>query len=314
MSENSVHYPEETHTPPVSDNEDAQSTKSSISISQTKMTCPHCSNDYQIQSMFRHIRSTHLNDFYCYMSVWNTNKLEKMVNGCEPFPIEYTSTNDFDETVEHKLYGCLACNNTFTTMARATTHCKNKKCKSKHLSEFKSIIKLEKTNQKQKKKLPPTRPIPQLKKDIVLEMRRYKYILKCCTEVNSILDKLIQKLPDSELESSKRITNIPTYPQECYSIPTDMDGDKLSSYLRMWGGRVDKIETQFRKTRDYLYFFSYSSVDHMFPESDSRPHGKFIAANYHDTLGLDAYPSIDTPDESLVAPVIPTTQTTTEHI
>ena len=306
-TENTVILPEDDE-----DNKSITSKAStaSTSVSKQKRECPHCQKEITVQNLFRHIKSKHDKEFNYYMTVWKVDELQQMISKCNGFPVEYTTTNDFDETVENKFYGCLACGNTFTQQHRATAHCKDKKCKAVHIAEFKHIVKQEQQEQKQKKKQAPTRPLSEIKRDIVMEQRRYKYILKMCTELNSILEKLIQKLPDSKMEQGKRITNLSTFPQECYSIPPDMDGDKLSAHLRMWGGRVDKIETAFRNLREYLYFFSYSSVDHMYPESDTRPHGKFIAANYHDTLGPDAYPSIDTLDETLVAPVVPTTQTT----
>ena len=301
---NEVHYPDEETT--LSDNDDAMSSKSSVSVSHTKMDCPHCPKAFQVQSMFRHIRNTHPNDFECYMTVWDPEKLQKMMNVCEPFPVEYTSTNDHDETVEHKLYGCLACNNTFTTLQRGTTHVKNKKCKARHMSELKGIIKQERINKKNKKKLPPTRPKADLIKDIVLEQRRYKYILKCSVELNATLDKLLEKSLDAEYERNKRITNLPTYPQECYSIPPDMNSEQLTYLLRTWGGRTNIIEDRFRKLRDWLYFFSYSAVDRYYHYSEERPNGKFIGPNQHDNLGAEYYPPLDTTDESIVSPVVPT--------
>ena len=286
----------------IENSEDAKSHTSSVSASKKKVSCPHCPKDITIQNMFRHIRNTHPQDFECYMTVWDVAKLEKMVSSCEPFPVEYTTTNDFDETVEHKFYGCLACNNTFTTVPRALGHCKNAKCRTKHLSELKLIIKAEVANKKAKKMRKPLKPVAVLASDLVLEMRRYKYILKLSTELNGILDKLIEKMPQASMEESKRFRSLTTFPQTEYTMSTTTDGEELAKRIRIWARRVDVAEQAFCVLRDYLYYFSYSSVDRFWPERDDRPFGEFVALNYHESAGPDTYPSIQTPDESLIAP------------
>jgi hypothetical protein len=120
-----------------------------------------------------------------------------------------------------------------------------------------------------------------------------------------MLDNHIKNLMESEWEESHRIRYNPV-PQSEYIVPTETDPDILASNLRKWGGRTDKIETQFRSLRDFLFYNTAAPVEIYWPKREDRPKGIYIGPSQHDDLGPDSYPPLDTTDESIVSPVVPT--------
>jgi hypothetical protein len=302
MSDNTVHYPEDEDKD--KDNMSVQSggsDKSSVSISKLKHQCPHCPKELQTTNLFRHIRLQHDDEFGNYMAVWDIPKLEEMLNTCQPFPMEWTSTNDFDETVEHKFFGCLCCNNTFTNKPRALAHVKNKKCKAKHLSELKGIIKQEKANVKTRKTKAKPKPWPILMKDLELEIRRYKYLIKVGAELNCILDEMIANGRAEPTESRKKVPLI-TFDLCDYGLPANLSGniDLYEPLMRLWSRRVGNMDDAFCKLRDWLYYYSFSKVERYKVKGDNHEKGQFIGYSFHDTVGPIEYPALTDIDASLI--------------
>lgn len=300
MSDNTVHYPENEDK----DNMSVQSggsDRSSVSISKLKHQCPHCPKELQTTNLFRHIRLQHDDEFGNYMAVWDIAKLDEMHNTCQPFPMEWTSTDDFDETVEHKFFGCLCCNNTFTNKPRAQTHVKNKKCKARHLSELKGIIKQEKANLKTRKTKAKPKPWPVLMNNLQLEMRRYKYLLKVGSELNSILDEQIENGRADASEIRKKVPLI-TFDVGDYGIPANLNGNiqAYESFMRMWSRRVSNMDDAFCKLRDWLYYYSFSKVERYKVQGDNHEKGQFIGYSFHESLGPIEYPALTDLDTQLI--------------
>jgi len=118
---------------------DSASVGSAGSAATVKRDCPVCHKEFTSRSLFNHIRNKH--DAHWFESMWSNEKmLNAYIDKCEPVPFSYTEKNDFDEDECKDIYGCLACNNTFTQKARGTTHCNKKKCKANHIKEIKALI------------------------------------------------------------------------------------------------------------------------------------------------------------------------------
>jgi len=298
MSDNTVHLPGEDDNLSV---KSEGTDKSSVSVSNVKHQCPHCPKELKTTNLFRHIRLQHEDEFSNYMAVWDIAKLEELSNTCQPFPMEWTSTNDFDEDVEHKFFGCLCCNNTFTNKPRAQAHIKNKKCKAKHLSELKGIIKQEKINLKTRKAKPKPKPWPVLMNELQLEMRRYKYLLKVSSELNAILDEMIENGRAEPIEAKKKLPLI-LFDLSDYTIPANLNGniEMWEPLWRLWGRRVSDMDTKFSKLRDWLYYYSFSKVERYKVQGDNHENGHFIGYSYHDSLGITEYPALTDDDASLV--------------
>jgi hypothetical protein len=231
----------------------------------------------------------------------DADRLEKLYNTNQPFPMEWSTTNDFDETEEHKFFGCLSCNNTFTNIPRAQSHVKNKKCKAKHLSEFKTIIKQEKAAAKTRKTKPQPKPWPILLNDLQLEMRRYKYLLKTSYELNLILDEMIDNGRAEASEANKKVPLI-LFDHSEYILPANLNKNtEVYEHLRRtWSNRTRLIEDKFCKLRGDLYYYSFGKVDRFFTQSDNHEKGQYIGNCYHDSLGPTDYPALTEPDVSLI--------------
>ena len=291
--ENTIHLP-----PSDEDHTDNASTKSSVSASKQKQQCPHCNKELQTTALFRHIRKLHPGDFTNYMAVWDIPKLEALYTDCQPFPLDYTTTDDFDETVFHKFYGCLSCNNTFTNQARAHSHCKDKKCRKEHLSEFKKIIAQEKADKKTRAKPHKPKQLKASVAELILEVRRYKYILKLSYEINTILADTIAK--ESGIDMSKAIAYTPYTLSDYQEVANISNAEDYEKIKRRWIRRLSVLEDDFCRLRDYLYYCSYARVDKYVCKTDDRPNGRFIGQNYHETMGPEDYPALTDSDESLI--------------
>ena len=299
MSDNTVHMPEEDDNLSVKSGGSAQSSKSSVG--KLKYQCPNCPKEVTIQNLFRHIRLQHEEEFCNFMATRDPVKLEEQYNLCQPFPMEWSTTNDFDESEEHKFFGCLSCNNTFTNKPRAQAHVKNKKCKAKHLSELKGIIKQEKANAKTRKDKPKAKPWPVLMNDLQLEMRRYKYLLKVGHELNLIMDEMIDNGRAEATEAKKKVPLI-LYDDSDYILPANLNKnvEVYEPLVRMWNRRVNDIETKFCKLREMLYYYSFGKVDRFFTQSDNHEKGQFIGYSYHETQVPTDYPVLTDLDVSLI--------------
>jgi hypothetical protein len=299
MSKNTVHIPNEDDNLSVKSGGSAESSKSSVS--QLKHQCPHCPKELKTTNLFRHIRLQHTEEFSDYMVTRDPIKLEEQYNLCQPFPMEWSTTNDFDETEEHKFFGCLCCNNTFTNKPRAQSHVKNKKCKAKHLSELKGIIKQEKANAKTRKNKPKPKPWPVLLNDLELEMRRYKYLLKVSHELNLILDEMIDT-GRAEIAEAKKKVPLLMFDNSDYVLPANLNKniELYELLIRTWGNLTRLTEDKFCKLRGDLYYYSFAKVDRFFTQSDNHEKGQFIGSSYHDALGPTDYPLLTEPDVSLI--------------
>jgi hypothetical protein len=100
------------------DNHSVASGGSVASTSQTKVSCPHCSKDFQKRAIFKHIRLNHYNDFLLMTS-------ERWVNEAmrgEPLRIEWEGNDERGEPELVSVWVCLATYKTFLSRHRAAGH------------------------------------------------------------------------------------------------------------------------------------------------------------------------------------------------
>jgi len=129
---------------------DSHSIMSSVSISNMKIECPECKKELQTRSMFKHIRTLHPEYFASMFKVWKDDDFKELIDESKAFPVEWESKDDFDDTVFTNIWGCLACNSTYTVEANAHKHCKNAKCKKDHIKAMKDILKQEQKNKEKR--------------------------------------------------------------------------------------------------------------------------------------------------------------------
>lgn len=135
------------------DSDDSKSNVSSVSSYRTAETCPCCKKEVQARGMFNHLRKLHSEFVKSMYGVWKDDQMDELIKTNAPFPVEWTIKDDFDDDVTIILWGCLGCNNTYTTTLNATKHC-NGKCKKEHNANLRRIKKEEQMDrEKHQKKL-----------------------------------------------------------------------------------------------------------------------------------------------------------------
>lgn len=127
--------------------DESRSVASEQSASHGKMECPHCNKDFQVRSLFKHIKLNHFNDF---IDSVNMSKCKLNSNPEEPLELTWMKKNDFDEDEAITLYACLSTDKTFLSTVRANAHFKkDKKALTEHKKEMKKLFSdIEKRNKK----------------------------------------------------------------------------------------------------------------------------------------------------------------------
>lgn len=128
------------------------STTLSTSASKATVECPECKKELQTRYMFNHIFKLHPYYFSSMLKVWDEDKLNELAKTAQSIPVEWEYQNDFEETEFKQLWGCLACHSTFTVEHKANHHTANAKCKAKHVTGIKQIIKDEKKHKEKRLK------------------------------------------------------------------------------------------------------------------------------------------------------------------
>jgi len=89
--------------------------------------------------------------------VWEPKEMDELIKNNAPFPINWEEKDDFDEMIPKELWGCLGCNNTYTTEYNAQKHCAGK-CKKDHNAQLRRIKKEEQQDkEKELKKVSESR-------------------------------------------------------------------------------------------------------------------------------------------------------------
>jgi len=121
--------------------DDNHSQTSTTSVSRVLVECPECKKEFQQRYMFNHIRKFHPHRFDINMMADTDEEFFGLKFSNCAIPFRWSITNDFDEQEEHVVFGCLACNSTFTGVSQGINHCKKDKCNKKHKEEIDKIVK-----------------------------------------------------------------------------------------------------------------------------------------------------------------------------
>lgn len=124
------------------DSDDSKSNTSTVSSERIAEACPCCHKELQPRFMFNHLRKLHPEYVKGLYGVWKDEQMDELIMTNSPFPIEWVVKDDFDEDVTKTLWGCLGCNNTYTTQNNAAKHCLGK-CKKDHNAQLRRIKKEE---------------------------------------------------------------------------------------------------------------------------------------------------------------------------
>lgn len=270
---------------------DSHSQSSTVSAGKQVRECPTCKKEIQTRSLFNHTFKNHKYMLLCSMAVWDNDTTNEYIASGNAFPFSYSVKNDFDEYEEHKIYGCLSCNNTYTQEGKANAHCQNTKCKAKHIKGIKALIKEDKATKKIKTKIPKSKTLSELRDIIQLEMRRYKHICEVSYELNELLHSLLLTGTETGLEFNKAVL-ITLFDEIDYRIDPSVGTEGLEKLQRIWGRRTDAIENEFIKLRDHLYHYSYAKVDRFKPMCAEFPDRIYVGLNHHDELGASMYPPL----------------------
>jgi hypothetical protein len=127
----------------MTDSDDSKSTSSTVSSERMAESCPCCQKEIQPRFMFNHLRKLHPEFVKGMYGVWKEEQMDELIKYNAPFPIEWVVKDDFDDDVTKTLWGCLGCNNTYTTEHNAMKHCLNVKCKKDHNANLRRIKKEE---------------------------------------------------------------------------------------------------------------------------------------------------------------------------
>lgn len=135
----------------MSDSDDSKSNTSSVSSARETEPCPCCKKEMQNRVLFNHLRKFHPEYVKGMYGVWKDDQMNELIADNLPFPIEWSVKDDFDEDVVKTLWGCLGCNNTYTTENNARKHC-NGKCKKDHNANLRRIKKEEQQDKEKRDK------------------------------------------------------------------------------------------------------------------------------------------------------------------
>ena len=125
-----------------SESDDSKSNASSVSSARVAEACTCCQKEIQARVMFNHMRKLHPEYVKSMYGVWKDDQMDELIKYNAPFPIEWVEKDDFDDDVPKILWGCLGCNNTYTTQNNAAKHCLGK-CKKDHNAQLRRIKKEE---------------------------------------------------------------------------------------------------------------------------------------------------------------------------
>jgi len=300
-SKNTVIMPVESplHTEPEPESEveedvnDAASVSSTVSAARLVRKCTFCAKEMQTRSLFNHIYKMHPYHFLASMSVYKDNEMDAYVQSGDAYPFEYSLVNDFDETEEHKIFGCLGCKNTFTIEDKANGHCQQKKCKASHIKGLKKMIKDEKESKKKPNKGIKRKTVPEMKQIMELEMRRYKHLCVVSKDLQDLYYNLKEKNDTLTEFDDTKLFPITEFAQMDYRADTDAGIDGLEKQFRLWARRNMNMEDKYVELRDYLYHYSATAyIDRYKAMGYETPDRIFVGCSSHDALGDSKYPPL----------------------
>ena len=232
-----------------SDNSDSLSQTSSTSASRKVLSCPECFKDIQARSFFNHIYKQH--PTYLYLPFKNLQALQDVIDSHHPLPVEWTYTDDFDEPVDVKLWGCCSCCKTFTTQPAAITHTKHTSCKTKHTKGLKDIhkaISKEIANDNKKKSDSRQRYINRSNQDIWFDTFEELLVVK-----NRIFNEYIPWI-EKRHSTNSQFPTLSSTPPPLPSISFKDEKEFLLTQEKTVHNYTSKIQSLIKEHIDNLYY------------------------------------------------------------
>jgi hypothetical protein len=113
---------------------------SSSSVTNTKTSCPFCETKHQTRYLFKHISNYHPDKIY--QSIGTSKNIKEGLEDESLLELDFSQTvydeddefQEFPYNTETKIFGCMGCNQTYTTKSRAKAHWKKSpKCHKDHV-------------------------------------------------------------------------------------------------------------------------------------------------------------------------------------
>jgi hypothetical protein len=241
--------------------EDTHSVASGQSASLGKMECPHCSRDFQVRSLFKHIRLNHFSDF---IDSINDSKCKLNSDPEEPLEITWVKKNDFDEEELLVFYACLATDKAFVTSARALAHFKkDKKAFTEHKKQMRKLFAdIDKRNQKRKMEVSNSPMIIRWRKaleenDPLVAAAYWRNILWYQKAAERVFEHARTVFPDFKLQ--------PMYLQyETYNVERtnlDMwDSQRLTMDVELHPLKLDRCMDHHKLSPFYKFYEKFTTV------------------------------------------------------
>ena len=181
------HFPTDTRVEP-----DQQSVASGTSSkSRETLPCIYCNKDFQLRSMFNHIRTKHDREFALSLR----NKLGQFEYPDDPIEVEFEWDDEQDVHQWRSVFGCLSSNKTFLTKSGVKNYwkknLKDAKAHEKEMKKLKSKI-LDAIEAKKREKSKSPYSIAVESKDSYLVRAIYRFFLYLKPRFEQIKE-LIQK-------------------------------------------------------------------------------------------------------------------------
>lgn len=234
------------------DSDDSKSNVSSVSSVRIAQACPCCKKEIQARFMFNHLRKLHPEFVKGMYGVWKEDQMDELIKYNRPFPVEWTTKDDFDDDVSITLWGCLGCNNTYTTENNANKHCQGK-CKKEHNVNLRKIKKEEQQDREK-----------HLKK---LSAERQRWLSRTPAQIYSCIQQDIAYHTKKWVEVGSRISRYLSAikhdaPQEYifFCIPCDAfedDKKKMEALER----QVEKEATRWKRMYEDILPVLWSATD-----------------------------------------------------
>jgi hypothetical protein len=264
--------------------EGSESIASTMSQARIAIDCPCCQKELQSRNMFNHIRKIHPDYFPSTYLVWKDDQFQDLIDDAKPLPVEWFIKNDFDEEQPVKIWGCLGCNNTFTTEHKAHAHTSNKKCKAAHIKEIK---KLQKEEQKERKKRQEENTSLRQKflnrsnEDIYYDTEQYLLVIK-------------SKVINEYLPLMKRYNIVPSLP-EMPTITYSSDKKFLQFQENLVSKYISDVECIIKNTNQSLPLsdFSDEMYDKLYWYSKIANYAKQSCYNKKPSIYNKYYPNVE---------------------
>lgn len=265
------------------DNTSDNGSLASKSVSNSSLECPECKKELTFKYMFNHIRLNHPGYFHkITVKEWQESAPKN-----SPLKILWEVKNDFDETDDIVVYGCLATNKTFKSVARATAHFKKNpsalKDHNKQLKDMmaarKRVLELErKKKEKERKKDPEKASMRDLLEanDPVLRAK-YDSLVR-----NTLL--ICERLVDDTKPYLDRTTECPDFPamrvqtiQETHNLFRTCKneyerGTLTAKGLRSLNATLDRVLF----LRTFGIHHCFGCCNYAFPKDGDNPDGLYV--------------------------------------